>query len=144
MEFIKEFVREEVKTRNGKRVLEVVGALYARLAMDGTLLISYVKLNRQRDNADKDFENNVLFQRAMAWKSRLAEDQVIFTGGQIVLVRPGVLIKGVAKVKRIPYLISQALPHFINRALKYYQGAPLVGWAAKVLQLSLPTFPLDI
>ena len=136
MEYIKEFVREEVKNRNGKRVQEVTGTLYARLIStpNGEVLaISYLKRNRLKDAPEKGFENGVLYERAVTWHTRLANDKVLFRNGQIVLVRD----EGyqVPVEKHIPYVITLTLPFFIRRALRYYQGVPLTPWAVKVLEL---------
>ena len=137
MQFIKEFVREEIKNRNGKRVIEVTGALFATLdPEDGTLLISYAKLHRQLDQPSKSFENMVLEDRAQVWKYRLANDRVLFYKGQLTFVRT--VGDEIISEKRIPYAVTQVLPLFIRRAQRYFQGAPLVSWAGKVLE-SFPT-----
>lgn len=137
MHFIKEFVREEIKNRNGKRVVEVTGALYATLdPEDGTLLISYAKLHRDLDQPCKNFQNTMLEDRAQVWKYRLANDKAVFYKGQITFIRK--VGEDIISEKRIPYAVTQVLPLFIRRAQRYFQGAPLVSWAVQVLE-AFPT-----
>ena len=137
MKYIKEFVREEVKNRNGKRVIEVTGALFATLdPEDGTLLISYAKLHRKLDQPSKGFQKWMLEDRAWRWKYRLAYDKVLFYKGQLTIIRK--VGDEIVSEKRIPYAVTQVLPLFIRRAQRYFQNAPLVSWAAQVLE-SFPT-----
>ena len=133
---IKENVREMVSTRNGKRE-EVTGRLFACLDEDNTILIGYAKLHRDLDCPKKDFRDYVVKERAFTLKTRLADVKVVREHGQIILVSEDTL-GSVIKERRLPFVISDALPGFLVRAKKYFQQGTLVSWAAEILA-AMPT-----
>jgi hypothetical protein len=133
---LKEYVRKEIKNRNGVRQLTPVGILYACVE-NGEILVGYAKQNRKLDKFyDKEEMVRIALERAHILAYRLRNMEVAEQGSTWFLAEPEPIevtdYEEIHKARVFPYDIMDALPAFLVRCEKYFQQAKLTPWAAKI------------
>lgn len=129
---IRKYLREEIVTRNGNRVV-VPFALLLAVEYEGEILIGY-SMAHPSDSFDKEIAAHIAVRRAAVLADRLDG----FTEVRVTAARQIQLVDQYMdgdRVRSFRPAISAELPAFLEMVTRKFPDSKLVPWAARIREL---------